>query len=274
MLRGEGTGEWLLAPGERFVVLTRAPSPQIAACQLTHLERRPIDFERLLRQHQAYCRALEAWGCRVVTLEADPTFPDGVFVEDTAVVLDEIAVLTRPGAPSRELEVDAIAPRLAPLRSLHRIQAPATLDGGDVVRLGRTLFVGASTRTNSAGREALAAIVAPFGYEVVAVEVRGSLHLKTAVTAVADEVLLVNRRWIDVAPFAGYELVDVAEQEPFAANALRIGAKLLAAAEHQRTLERLRRRGFEPHTIDFDELAKAEAGLTCCSIVVDRVKDT
>lgn len=256
------------------VVLTRAPSAQIAACQLTHLERRPIDFERLLGQHQAYCRMLESWGCRVVTLAADSALPDAVFVEDTAVVLDEIAVLTRPGAPSRELEVEAIAPHLEPLRPLQRILAPATMDGGDVLRLGRKLFVGASTRTNAAGREALAGFVAPFGYEVIAVEVGGSLHLKTAVTAVADGVLLANRRWIDVAPFAGCEIIDVAEDEPFAANVLRVGNRLLTAAEHPRTLERLRRRGFEPQTIDFDELAKAEAGLTCCSIVVDGAADT
>ncbi|MFW6080096.1 MAG: dimethylarginine dimethylaminohydrolase family protein, partial [Gemmatimonadota bacterium] len=196
-----------------------------------------------------------------------------VFVEDTAVVLDEVAIVARPGAASRRPEVEPVAEVLREHRPLRRIREPGTLDGGDVLRIDRTLFVGASARTNPAGRHQLAEIADELGYEVVTVALRGCLHLKTAATAVAERTVLVNPEWIGPAAFAGLERIEVHPDEPFAANALWLGAVdgadvVVHAAEFPRTRARLERRGIEVRTAPASELAKAEGGVTCCSIVL------
>lgn len=200
---------------------------------------------------------------------AAPELPDAVFVEDAAVVLDELAVLTRPGAPSRRREVESVAEALAPLRPLARIERPGTLDGGDVLRLGATLYVGRTTRSNDAGIAQLAAAVAAFGYEVRPVEVRGCLHLKTAVTELAPGLLLLRSDWVDAEPFAALERVEVHPEEPFGGNILRVGERLIYARSFPRTLERIRSRGLEVLTVDASELAKAEGGVTCCCLILE-----
>jgi dimethylargininase len=256
-------------PRGTLIAVTRRPSERLADCELTHLVREPIDILRALDQHAAYRHCLEQLGCRVVDLPADPEYPDGVFVEDTALVLDEVAILARPGAPARRGEVSALEPVLAEYREVRRLDAPAQLDGGDVLPLGRTLYVGISARTSRSGCAALAALVEPFGYTVEPVEVSGCLHLKTAISAVEENALLVNPQWVDVAPFRHLELIEIDRREPFAANVLRLGDRILAAAEHRHTLDRLVGRGLEITAIDLGELAKAEAGPTCCSIVFE-----
>src|SRR5215207_11281274 len=161
-----------------IVALTREPARSLDACELTYREREPIDAGVAARQHRGYCEALRECGARVVVLPAVEGLPDSVFVEDTAIVLDEVAVLTRPGVGSRRGEVRSIEPEVARLRPVVRVEPPATLEGGDVLRLGRTLYVGLSPRTNAEGAAALGRLVAPHGYEVVTVEPRGCLHLK------------------------------------------------------------------------------------------------
>jgi dimethylargininase len=256
-----------MTDGTRWIALTREISPALAECELTHLAREPIDVGRARRQHEAYEAALAELGCAVRRLPADDGMPDSVFIEDVAVVLDEVAVITRPGAPSRRPETAAVEEALAVYRPLLRIHAPGTLDGGDVLVADRTVFVGLSARTNAAGigqmREALAA----FGYEVRAVPVDGCLHLKTAVTRVADGVLLINREWVAADAFAGWELIDVDPAEPFGANALLVGGRVIYPAGLPRTLERLRSLGIDVLPVPADELAKAEGGVTCCSLV-------
>jgi dimethylargininase len=250
-----------------IVALTRAVSPAFDRCELTHLARVPIDVSIARRQHDAYERVLAGLGCRVTRLEAGTEFPDAVFIEDTAIVLDEVAIVTRPGAASRRGETAAVAGALGAYRPVVRIEAPATIDGGDVVVAGRRVFVGGSTRTNPAAVDTMRAILGPHGYTVEQVEVRGCLHLKSAVTPLADDVLLLNSAWVDAAAFAGFDRVDVDPGEPGAANAMRVGPTIVCAAAFPGTLARIASVGFEVVPVDVSELAKAEGAVTCCSLV-------
>jgi dimethylargininase len=253
--------------GPHLVALTRAVSPDLAQCALTHVPRTAIDLDVACVQHEAYERLLADLGCTVLRLPADAAMPDSVFIEDTAVVLDEVAVVTRPGAASRRGETSAVAEALAAHRIVHTIAPPGTLDGGDVLRVGRRLFVGASGRTNAEGIAQLRAFVGRYGYTVEAVPVHGCLHLKTAVTEVAEGVLLMNPAWVDPLPFAGFERIVVHPAEPFAANALRVGEAVVYPAHVPQTQECLTRRGLNVRTVPADELAKAEGGVTCCSLL-------
>lgn len=250
-----------------LVALTRDVSPTINACQLTHLARIDIDVDRARAQHREYERRLQDMGCEIHRVAPAPDLPDAVFVEDLAVVLDEIAVLSRPGAAARRLESAGFAEQLSRFRLFRQIEDPGTLDGGDVLRVDRTLFVGQSSRTNRAGITQLERFVAPFGYSVRPVTVTGCLHLKTAVTEVADGVLLLNPDWVEPVIFAEYERLDCDPAEPFAANALRIGDRVLHAAAWTGTRQRLESRGIGVVSVEASELAKAEAGVTCCSVV-------
>jgi dimethylargininase len=251
-----------------LIALVREVSPEIAGCELTHLDRTPIDPARAASQHAAYVAALAESGCEVCWVTPAPRLPDSVFVEDTAVVLDRLAVITRPGAASRRAEVGPVAAALEALRTLGRIVNPGTLDGGDVLQVGRTLYVGETPRSNAAGIAQLRALAAPAGYEVRAVPVRGCLHLKSAVTSLDEHTLLINRDWTDPAAFREYRLVDIDRSEPFAANALALGATVIHAAEFPRTRERIRDAGFQVRAVQASELAKAEGGVTCCSLIV------
>jgi dimethylargininase len=250
-----------------LLALTRAVPPAIVRCEITHLTREPIDVQRAAAQHAAYEATLARLGCTVHRLPDEPNLPDSVFVEDTAVVLDELAVIARPGAESRRGETTSVSTALGEHRQLEKIEAPGTLDGGDVLCIGQRIYVGVSGRTNAEGGRQLADLAAPHGYHVSGVEVRGCLHLKSAVTAIADDTLLVNPRWVDVGDFHGFRLVDVHPDEPFAANTLRIDETIVCAAAAPRTLELLGARGFAVESVEVSELAKAEAGVSCCSLI-------
>lgn len=256
-----------------LVAVTRAVSPMLAACELTHLLRVPIDVEKAAVQHKAYERALADLGCSVHQLPAGSNMPDSVFIEDTAVVLDEIAIITRPGAESRRTETAAVEEWLKHQRLLGRIEAPGTLDGGDVLVAGRSVFVGSSGRTNPEGIEQLRRLVEHFGYSLEGVAVRGCLHLKSAVTVASDTALVVNRSWVPAGAFRGFELIDVDSHEQGAANVLRVGNRLVCAAAFPRTRERLEQRGFSVTAVDMSEIAKAEGAVTCCSLIFQRVMD-
>lgn len=254
----------------RPIAFTRAVSPAIVRCELTHLAREPIDVAKARVQHADYEALLERLGCEVRRVLPLPDHPDAVFIEDTAVVLPAFAVITRPGAESRRGEVDAVADALAPLRALVRITDPGTLDGGDVLRSRRTLFVGRTARSNDAGIAQLAACAAPHGFTVRAVDVTGCLHLKSAVTEVADDTLLVNPAWVRPALLTGWRHIEVDPSEPMGANVVRIGDALVYGAAYPRTRARLEAAGFTVHTVDASEVAKAEGAVTCCSVIVER----
>jgi dimethylargininase len=275
-----------------FLALTRSVPASIQHCELTHLSREAIDHGHAVAEHAQYEAALERLGCRIQRLPDAPEQPDSVFVEDTAVVFDDLAVIARPGAASRRPEVDAMAAALAPHRRLALIEPPGTLDGGDVLVTPGRVFVGVSGRTNSEGARQLATHVESLGYQTMTVPVTGCLHLKSAVTvaflppsafarsASADRrspgggwstgrtLLLVNPDWIDVKYFDGFDLIEVHPSEPAAANVLRIGEHLVCAAEYPRTRELLEARGIETVAVPAAELAKAEGGVTCCSVLL------
>ena len=220
-----------------------------------------------MRQHAAYAQALEAAGIDVRILPPAPELPDAVFVEDTAIVVDECAVLTRPGIDSRRAEVEAIEPELAAARPTVRIQPPGTIEGGDVLRVGRTVFVGQTPRTNAEGTRQFREVIEPHGYEVIAVQPHGCLHLKSAVTYIGDETVLVNPDWIDVAVFGRWQCVPVVPEEPHGANALLAGEIVHVAASAPLTRRKLDALGFATRAIDTSEFEKAEAALTCLSLL-------
>jgi len=249
------------------IAITREVSPSLADCELTHVARAPIDVARADAQHRAYQRMLSSLGCRVLVLEAEPSMPDSVFVEDVAIVLDEIAVMTRPGAESRRGEGASVAELLGRYRTLRSIEAPGTIDGGDVLRVGRTLFVGQSSRSNAEGMTQLQALVGEFGYRVQPVPIRDCLHLKSAVTALRDDTVLLQPAWADAASFPGFRIIEVDPEEEHAANILRIGDTAVMPACFPRTTQRLRDAGFDVVTVDVSELQKAEGATTCCSLV-------
>jgi dimethylargininase len=250
------------------IAITRGVSATIDSCELTHVTRMPIDVVRAREQHAAYESALASLGCEIRRIPADHRYPDAVFIEDTAIVLDELAVITRPGAETRRGEVDAVAAVLADYRTLVRIEAPATIDGGDVLQLDDVLYVGRTLRTNDGGIAQLRELVAPYGYRVIAVSVDGCLHLKSAVTRVGADALLMNPRWVSAAIFDGWRIIEVDDMEPAAANALRIGERIIYPEELPRTLRKLEAEGVHVIAVPAGELAKAEGGVTCCSLVV------
>jgi dimethylargininase len=251
-----------------LLALTRPVPRSIESCELTHLDRQPIDLQRAAAQHDSYRSALEELGCTVEELPRLDDMPDSVFVEDTAVVLDELAIITRPGAASRRGETATMAEALGRRRTLVRIEAPATLDGGDVLTIGRQIFVGRSARTSAAGVAQLRDAVAPFGYSVESVALSGCLHLKSAATLIAPDTLLINPAWVEGALFGRLQTISVDPGEPFAANALVVGSIVLYPAAFPETAARMEKRGISLRSIDASELAKAEGGLTCCSILL------
>jgi dimethylargininase len=253
---------------------TRAVSPQLPDCALTHLDRTPIDVAKAITQHAAYEQALADAGAQLIRLPELADEPDAVFVEDTALLFDGHAVITRPGIASRANETDSTAAGLAGHFEVHRIGS-GFVDGGDVLRIGRTLCVSVSSRTNADGIRALAELVRPLEFCVVQAELRDCLHLKTGATFAGPDrsgtpVLLYSERSVDPAQFAGVEPMPVDEDEPAAANCLRVADRLILPEGNPRTAERLRQRGFQVVEVDVSELQKAEAGVTCMSLIDER----
>ena len=250
-----------------MLALTHVPSPCLDLGQRTHIARLSIDYDRAVQQHGEYCRMLRDCGAEVRTLDVNRDLPDSTFIEDTAIVLDEVAVLASMGTEARRREPAGIEPELRKYRTLHRVEPPATIEGGDVLPVGRTLLVGLSSRTTPAGVQAFEAIVKRYGYCVLPVGVGRCLHLKTACTVLPDDRLLVNPSWLDWQCLDGFEKIPVARDEPWAANTLRVGNAVCIAAEHVRTANLLRDCGFDVRTVPLSEFAKAEGGVTCLSLV-------
>ncbi|OLE57972.1 MAG: hypothetical protein AUG74_17625 [Bacteroidetes bacterium 13_1_20CM_4_60_6] len=259
--------KWPYVLGVSLLALTRPVPPTITECELTHLEREPISFDRAARQHEEYEAALRTLGCTVTRIAGAPEHPDSVFIEDAAIVLDECAVITRPGAESRRGETEAVANALDAYRPLLRITAPETLDGGDVLRVGCRLWVGLSSRSTAGGAKQLGGFLKRFGYRVDTADVRDCLHLKTAVSALPDGRLLLNPRMVDSWTLDAASPIEVDPAEPFAGNVLCVGDTVLCPASAPLTRARLDAQGYKTAAVDASELAKAEGGLTCCSLV-------
>jgi dimethylargininase len=229
----------------------------------------PIDVALARAQHAAYCAALEASGLTLITVAADEQYPDCCFVEDLAVIGDGVALITRPGAPSRRGETPAVAAVLPGDLAVEAVHEPATIEGGDCMRVGDTIYVGRSSRTNAAGIARLAAVFGPRGLRVVAVDLpEGVLHLKCVCSPLGGDRILLARESVPATTFRGAELVWVPASETYAANAVAVGAHVVIAAEHPRTADALAAAGFEVHPVPTSEVRKADGSLTCQSIVL------
>jgi dimethylargininase len=253
---------------QMLVALTREVSLRIAECELTFIDRQAIDYPRAVQQHGQYQQLLRSLGAEVTALPSDDQCPDCCFLEDTALVLDEIAVTARPASETRRREVDGVAPTILKYRNVVRIDAPGTLEAGDVLRMGRKLFVGLSSQTNQQGIASLQNALKAYAYEVIAIPMKGALHLKSVCTALDDHTVLANPRHFDTAEFSEYGLIEVPSEESTAANVLRINGTICIHAGFHQTADLLRARGFDIRTIDISEFLKAEAGLTCMSIIL------
>jgi dimethylargininase len=252
-----------------LTAITRAVSPALIECELSFIPRQPIDLAIAQQQHHAYEKLLGELGAQVISLPAEPALPDSMFVEDPALVVNELAVIFPLGSETRRGEAATIAAALAPFRKLARVELPGTVEGGDILRLGRKLYVGLTARSNAAGISQLAGIVAPYGYQVIGVPVTGCLHLKSAVTWLGNNTLLGNRAWFDSALIKDHDWVEVDPGEPHAGNALAIAGTVMFPASFVRTRARIAARGFHVAPIDISELQKAESGLTCSSLLFD-----
>jgi dimethylargininase len=249
--------------------ITHKVSPRISECELTFLERGEIDYQLAAGQHDTYEDTLRRLGVKVTSLSGSDDYPDSCFVEDTAIVVDELAVICTMGVESRRGEPQFIAGELAQYRELAYVELPATIEGGDVLKVGKHFFVGQSSRTNEEGIRALANFLTPHGYTVTPIHTTGSLHLKTACSTIDEETLLVNPDWINLGPLASFRLLTTPEDEPGAANVLKVGDTICVQTAFPRTAELLSKVADRVELIDMSELRKAEAGLTCCSIVFE-----
>jgi dimethylargininase len=249
--------------------LVHKVSPRIAECEVTFVNRLPIDLQLAAGEHEDYCAALERLGVIVKRLNGNESYPDACFVEDTAIVLDELAIICSMGVPSRRGETQLIERELSKYREIAHISLPATIEGGDVLRMGKKVFVGQSSRTNLQGVEELARILEPDGYSVVPVRAQGSLHLKSACTAIDEETLFVNPAWVELDALRGFNLIHTPPDEPWSANLLRVGTTVCVQAGFPRALELIERVAERVEVIDISELRKAEAGLTCSSIIFE-----
>lgn len=253
---------------EPLRALLRTPSPALAECELTHIERVEIDIDRALAQHRAYAALLTRLDVEITILDPLANFPDSCFVEDAGLAFPECFVLTSPGVASRRGEPAMLRNHLPADRPILTIESPATIDGGDVLTVGKAVFVGLTSRTNPAGVDALGTVLAPFGYSVTGVPGDAALHLKTAVTAPDDSTVLINPALIERNVFAAFDQIECDPAEPFAGNCLRLGGTVVMQSAHPRTAALLAARGYAVETVDVSEFAKAEAGLTCLSLVI------
>jgi dimethylargininase len=252
------------------VAITREVSPRFNECELTHIARAPINLDIARAQHQEYVNALTEIGCQIIGLPAETDLPDSVFVEDIAFILPEVAVITRPGADSRKPETKSIIQALSPYRALVRITEPATVDGGDVLVLGKNIYVGISTRSSEASVLQMQELLDGYGYKVTGVKTHDCLHLKTAVTQVDEKTLLINPKWVDNFHFKDFDWIEVDPSEPFAANCLPVNHQIIFPTAFPKTRVKLEARGCKIKAVTVDELAKAEGAVTCCSLIISQ----
>lgn len=227
------------------------------------------DYENALKQHAAYIEALKACGVVVKVLPADENFPDSCFVEDVAVVTKKCAVITNPGAPSRNHEIDSIREVLMEYYSedvIEKIQAPGTLEGGDVMMCGDIFYVGRSARTNAEGIRQFGEILGKYGYKVIEVPLEKVLHLKTGVNYLENNNMLVSGEFIDKEEFASYNKILIPEDEAYAANCIWMNGNVIVPEGYPRVLKAVKEAGYPVITVDTSEFKKIDGGLSCLSL--------
>jgi dimethylargininase len=252
-----------------LTAITRSVSSALTHCELSFIQRSPIDLEKARAQHHAYEQLLSKLGVRVISLPEEPQLPDSMFVEDPAIVVDELALICPLGTETRRKEAPSLAAALEKFRRLAYVKLPGTLEGGDVLRVGKRIFVGITARSNPEGIRQLAVILSAYGYDLTAVPVTGCLHLKSAGTYLGRNTMLGNRAWFDSRRMAGFEWLDVDPCEPHSANALAIGDTVIFPASFPKTKALIAAKGFRVASLDISELQKAESGLTCSSVIFE-----
>jgi dimethylargininase len=247
------------------VAITRKPGRNFAQ-GITSSDLGPPDYSLMLEQHRAYVATLQKLGIEVIVLEALDDFPDAYFVEDTAIVTEETAIITRPGAASRRGEEDAILPVLRRFRNVERILPPATLEGGDVLRIENNFFVGISERTNQEGAEQLTRILGAQGKSCTAVPLLQGLHLKSSVNYVGKDTLLVTEDFATHPVFEGYQKFVLDRGEVYAANTLLVNDHLITPTGFPSTRKKLNTLGLPVIELEVSEARKMDGGLTCMSL--------
>ncbi len=249
------------------IAITRPVSESIDDCELTFMQRHPINLDKAIQQHAEYEKCVAELGCEIVKLPAEPQLPDAVFVEDPAVVLDEIAIVAASRAENRIREIQTVEPLLSQYRNLKHLELPATLDGGDVVVIDKSVFVGRSSRTNDIAFFQLDEMLKPFGYDVIRVKIQNCLHLKTGCTYIGKRTVIANPDWVDVSSFSDFTILKIDKKEAWASNTIEINGRVLCSSKFPRTNSILKKSGFVIKPIDISEFQKAEAGLTCLSLL-------
>ncbi len=247
-------------------VITHLPSPSLGECELTFLNSEPIDIKKAQKEHEAYREMIKSCGANVIVKDENIDLPDSVFVEDPIIVFDEVAVLTSMGVESRRKESASMEKIFAKYREIKRIELPAKIEGGDVLKIGKRIYVGKSARTNAQGIRDLREILTPYGYEVIAVKVSGCLHLKTGCTALDENTVLINPEWLDSKVFSDFRQIIVPKEEPFGANILKINETICMNEAFVKTIELVKTLGYSVKSTDITEFVKAEAGLTCMGV--------
>jgi dimethylargininase len=246
--------------------IARKPAENFARGLTTTVSVKPPQYELLLEQHETYIETLKSCGLEVTILDPLPDYPDAYFVEDTAVVTPDVAVITNPGAATRQGEEESMVPVLAGFHKIERILAPGTVDGGDVLQVGSHFFIGLSERTNKEGAGQLGRILASFGNTWVTIPVKAGLHFKSSVNYVGKNTLLVATDFAECEQFKGYDKIVVEEAEAYAANTLLVNGHLLSPAGFPATRQKLGVLGFEIIELETSEVRKMDGGLTCMSI--------
>jgi dimethylargininase len=252
-----------------LMAITRKVSSALANCELSFIPRQAIDLDKARAQHRAYEELLGKLGAQIISLPEEPDLPDSMFVEDPAIVFEELAVICPLGTATRRKEVASLAAALEKYRKLAYVKLPGTLEGGDVLHIGKKVFVGLTKRSNPEGVGQFAVILEKFGYNVIAVPVSGCLHLKSAVSYLGQNTLLANRAWFDPKRLEKFEWLDVDPAEPHAGNALALGDSIIYAASFPKTRQKIQACGFQVISLDISELQKAESGLTCSSLIFE-----
>lgn len=226
-----------------------------------------IDTELAKLQHQQYCKTLSLLGINLIRLDTDDSLPDCCFTEDTAVIIDDLAIITSPGIESRVAETIALEKTLALYKGIFRISQPGTIEGGDVLRIERTLYIGISSRTNSEGIRQMAAILEPRGYCIVPVEIRNTLHLKSVCTYLGNGLIIVAEGYFDLNIFSGFEKIIVPEEEAYCANCLSVNRRVIIPKGFPKTKELLEEKGLLVIELEMSEFRKADGALTCLSVI-------
>ncbi len=245
--------------------ITRKPGKNFAQGITTSVLETP-NYELIAKQHEAYIRALKSLGLEVIVLDSEPDYPDAYFVEDTAVVTPDVAVITNPGAEDRKGEEDTIEPLLSKHRKTIYVKPPGTLDGGDVLMVDTHFFIGISERSNMEGAEQLGRILEKYGNSWAAVPVNSGLHLKSCVNFVGNNALLITEDFADLNEFKGFDKIILNKEEESAANTLLINDCLIIPKGFPDTRKKLATLGFDIIELDVSEARKMDGGLTCMSI--------